>query len=164
MYTSIIAFLIFMLFMGVPMGGRNLLEEGSYVFFYLIAAILLSFLSISELHDSYRLYTGQVKTQGLIKNTDCGNHGHITYEFQVEQRSFSRQIRASQGGLNCKELLVGSVIPVEYLKEEPEISIAGNASDWLSESFGFTLATALGGPALFIFFSIRQKRKRNMSA
>ncbi len=161
MHSSIIAFLLFMLFMGLPKGGRALLEQEKYVPFYLIAAVLLSFLSLSELRDSYRLNAGKVQTQGLIKNTDCGNHGHLTYEFQVEQRTFSRQIRASQGGLNCRDLQAGSTIPVEYLKGEPELSVAGNARDWFLESLGFTLATCLGGPALIIFFSIRQRRKRD---
>ena len=157
MHTSFIVSVLE--FLSIFVAAHYLLQRRKVATFYLIAAGLFGIMNASELSDSFRLYQGKIETRGFVTGKNCGNHGQFTYAFQANEVSISHEIRASTVGLHCEDLSVGMELPVQYLRIDPGISIAGSARRWFFETLQFTLFLMFGMPALWLFIYFRQTRK-----
>jgi hypothetical protein len=135
------------------------IPRNKYATFYIVAATLLLIATGSDVIDSYRLYTQGIATDGIITNTDCGNHGSFTYTFRVGSSPLARVGHAYKGGLNCADMSVGTKVTVLYSKSNPAWSVAGNAGAWFRESLEFAVISMLGFPALILFIYMRRMRK-----
>lgn len=146
-------------FLSIFVVAHYLLQRRKIAMFYVIAAGLGGIMNASELSDSFRLYQGNIETRGFVTGKNCGNHGQFTYDFQVNEVSISHEIHASTVGLHCEDLSVGMEVPVQYLRGDPRISIAGSARRWFFETLQFTLFLMFGMPALWLLIYFRQIRK-----
>ncbi|HEY8100167.1 MAG TPA: hypothetical protein VIF82_05400 [Burkholderiaceae bacterium] len=136
-----------------------LIPTERYVTFYFVAATLLALAFGRDLPDSYRIQKDGIVTNGIVRNTDCANHGHITYDFQVGNQSYSKTESASIGGLNCNDIHVGMDVPVRYLATSPDLSFSGNAHQRYSEKLEIAVLGTFGFPALMLFFYFRKMRQ-----
>jgi hypothetical protein len=100
-----------------------------------------------------------VRTTGTIVSTTCGEHASFKYEYVANGQLFMRMGKHSEGGLSCAALTAGLRVPVAYLAESPQMSVAGDPAAALSEIRLFTTVASFIFPAIVLWLRHRVRVK-----
>ena len=104
-----------------------------------------------------------VRTEGTIVSTTCGEHASFKYQYFAKGQLFLRMGKHSEGGLSCASLTAGLMVPVTYLAQSPQMSVAGDPAAALSESRLFTTVASLIFPAVALWVRHRARAKPDVA-
>jgi hypothetical protein len=103
---------------------RNAFWIAGLAFFALVYALFL-LVSYPEWNKYRRLHQSGEKAMATVVEKEPARHRRIHYTYQVGPRLFTGIIDADPAGLPFDEIHNGDHLPVIYLPDKPDTSVAG---------------------------------------
>src|SRR5690348_5395308 len=94
--------------------------------------LLVWVLGVVMVAGEYRAYNSLASHVGVwqvgtarITETDCRNHGRVSFVYEVDRRPYQRTSGVGSGAPQCDQLHVGDQIPIAYDPAAPASSVTG---------------------------------------
>ena len=121
---------------------------------------LFLLVSYPEWHKYQQLHETGRETIGTILGKNIARHRSIQYSYTVDTLTFSGTANASLARLPFEQMRDGDHVPITYLPNHPEISVAGDATtlylSWSRLLFVFApcICLALSVPLAVLLWAI----------